>query len=186
MQLFCCQRPQDTVGRGRGDVKRAFESSGGRGAGPPHTSAGCSRPRAGGGAGRSPGRVRRARSVACAVVARGRLDRVAGGRAWHRRPLVATGAEIGHPAAPSPRRHAERPTEAADLALAGRTRRSHPAPPDWTVRILCYAEFDPFAGIGQTVDDFRAARAEVALPCLLHDVARAASGLVRRTCDTVG
>jgi hypothetical protein len=101
-------------------------------------------------------------------------------------PLVATGAEIGHPAAPSPRRHAERPTEAADLALAGRTRRSHPAPPDWTVRILCYAAFDPFAGIGQTVDDFRAARAEVALPCLLHDVARAAPRLVRRTCGTVG
>ena len=37
-------------------------------------------------------------------------------------------------------------------------------------RILCYAEFDPFAGIGQTVDDFRAARSEVALSCLLHDV----------------
>ena len=38
------------------------------------------------------------------------------------------------------------------------------------MRILYYAESDPFAGIGQTVDDFRAARAEVALSCLLHNV----------------
>lgn len=38
------------------------------------------------------------------------------------------------------------------------------------MRILYYAELDPFAGIGQTVDDFRAARSEVALSCLLHDV----------------
>jgi hypothetical protein len=36
--------------------------------------------------------------------------------------------------------------------------------------MLYYAEFDPFAGIGQTVDDFRAARSELALSCLLHDV----------------
>lgn len=38
------------------------------------------------------------------------------------------------------------------------------------MRILYYAEFDPFAGIGQTAADLREALSDVAVACLLHDV----------------